>query len=119
MKQQGLSAEMFKEHVLSLLLDTSGDQFNSLDPKVKSLFTRSYTQLCPSSLKRVKQQKQIGSDKLLEYKEGFDPTYMDDCEAESEESEVDENDGIEVVGKSKEAKKAPVPKVQRKTKDSA
>lgn len=38
---------------------------------------------------------------------------MDDCEVESEESDDDaENDGIEVVGKSKEAKKkAPVQKV--------
>jgi len=48
---------------------------------------------------------------LLDYKEGFDPTYMDDCENDSEESEIDENDGIEVVGKSKEAKKVPVQKV--------
>ncbi len=111
MKQQGLSAEMFKEHVLTLLLDTSGDQFSELDPKVKTMFTKCYSQMCPTSLKRVKQSKQ-SSGKLLGYREGFDPTYMEDSEADNEGSEHDSdgNDGFEVVGKSKEAKK-PVQKV--------
>ena len=61
----------------------------------------------------MKQHKQAANDKLLDYKEGFDPTYMDDCEADSEDSDdADENDGVEVVGKSKEAKKKePVQKV--------
>jgi len=48
---------------------------------------------------------------VLEYKEGFDPNYEDDCEDLSEESEPDQKDnvvdGFEVIGKSKEAKKAP------------
>jgi hypothetical protein len=34
---------MFKEHVLTLLLDTSGDQFSELDPKVKTMFTKCYS----------------------------------------------------------------------------
>ncbi len=38
----GLSAEMFKEHVLTLLMDKSADRFNGLDSKVKSAFTKGY-----------------------------------------------------------------------------
>lgn len=115
MKQQGLSAETFKEHVLTLLLDTSGDIYNQLDPKIKTMFTKCYTQMCPTSLKRVKQQKQSGGDKVLEYREGFDPNYEDDCDDLSEESDTDvkENvvDGFEVIGKSKDVKKATAQKV--------
>ena len=121
MKQQGLTVETFKEHVLTLLLDTSGTLYNELDPKIKTMFTKCYTQMCPTSLKRVKQQKQAGGDKVLDYKEGFDPNYEEDCDDVSEESETEQKDnvvdGFEVVGKSKEVKKGAAQKVQRKTKE--
>jgi hypothetical protein len=61
--------------------------------------------MCPTSLKRVKQNKVQQNTKLHGYKEGFDPTYMESDE-NSDESEVDdtEKDNFEVVGKTKEVK---------------
>ena len=37
-----MSADMFKEHVLTLLMDSSADRFNAIDSKVKTAFTKSY-----------------------------------------------------------------------------
>lgn len=39
---QGMSAEMFKEHVITLLMDHSADRFAEVDTKTKTAFTKGY-----------------------------------------------------------------------------
>lgn len=39
---QGVTVDMFKEHVLTLLMDNSANIYNSLDTKTKTAFTRQY-----------------------------------------------------------------------------
>ena len=49
--------DMFKEHVLTLLMDNSANVYNSLDTKTKTAFTKQYNVMQSSSVKRVPKKK--------------------------------------------------------------
>jgi hypothetical protein len=109
-KQQGLNVELFKENILSLLMDTSADIFNNLDSRIKTVFTKAYNQACQSSVKRVKAKRAAGGEMAGMqgvYKDGFDPDIMeDDLDVARDSSASVSNEEFEVVGKSKEVNAA-------------
>ncbi len=103
---------MFKEHVLTLLMDSSADRFTQLDAKIKTAFTKLYNTMCQSSVKRVKKQKR-DDDYKEEQQQTFDPDFEEKVEAsEPEESEEDQ---FEVVGKTRDVKSLPKKKEGKAT----
>ena len=42
LQSQHLNVELFKENIITMLMDSSGAIYNDLEPKTKSAFTRIY-----------------------------------------------------------------------------
>ena len=45
MVDQGVSVELFKDNILTLLMDCSADMFGELSTQVKTAFTKTYNNL--------------------------------------------------------------------------
>ena len=58
---------MFKEHIITLLMDNSADKFVQIDSKTKSAFTKQYNSMCSSSVKRIKKNKKDTTEQAPDY----------------------------------------------------
>ena len=53
----GLTIEIFKEHILTLVGPEKQEQFNALSTQIKTAFTKSFNTLYKSSIKATKKGK--------------------------------------------------------------